>query len=84
MSIDSFHDFLKEHLSHVGLSPSQLALFTSHSFRAGGATDLHLRGVSVEEIMRRGRWKSTIYKIYIREEPHDVIALLESRVPRYS
>lgn len=80
MTIDSFDDILFAHLSFLGLSPHQLALFTTHSFRAGGATDLHLQGLSVEEIMRRGRWMSTIYKIYIREEPHEIIALLASKV----
>lgn len=78
MSVDSFTDFLTEHLLHLGLSPSQLHLFTSHSFRAGGATDLHLQGIPVDEIMRRGRWRSSTYKLYIRPEAPEVIALLAS------
>eukprot|EP00974_Lingulodinium_polyedra_P000839 79151-Lingulodinium_polyedra.AAC.1 len=34
-------------------------LFTTHSFRRGGATAMLLRGESVETIMEYGRWAST-------------------------
>lgn len=45
--------------------------FTPHSMRHGGAThDFHHRGVTVEDVLLRGRWKSTkSARHYIRSLP---------------
>ncbi len=41
--------------------------FTPHSYRAGGATQLALNGVSEYWIQKSGQWKSMCYRRYIRE-----------------
>jgi len=33
--------------------------YVPHSFRHGGATRLHMLGISIEDIMLRGRWQSS-------------------------
>ena len=40
--------------------------FKSHSFRIGYASHLYSTGVSEEEIMSKGRWKSDAFQSYIR------------------
>lgn len=52
-------------LQRTGLNPS---LYSGHSFRAGGATDLFLQGVPYASVKRYGRWKSDTALIYLRDE----------------
>src|SRR5690349_10529472 len=42
--------------------------FAGHSFRRGGATDLHHGGATAEEIKKRGRWRSACYRRYVHTE----------------
>ena len=42
---------------------------SSHSFRAGGATDLLEGGVPPEEVRRLGRWSSDAFLMYWRPSP---------------
>jgi integrase len=42
--------------------------YTGHAFRAGGATDLFLAGLNLQEVQKFGRWKSLVVLIYYREE----------------
>ena len=42
--------------------------FTTHSLRAGRATDLAEAGVSDAQIRVAGRWRSDAYKVYLRFE----------------
>lgn len=42
----------------------------THSLRSGGANALSLSGYSDTEIQKMGRWRSTTFKEYIREELH--------------
>jgi len=50
-----FRFMFKSAVVSLGL-PSSIV---PHSLRHGGATDLHIRGVSVEDILIKGRWAST-------------------------
>ncbi|KAJ3964576.1 hypothetical protein EV361DRAFT_766373, partial [Lentinula raphanica] len=43
--------------------------FGGHSLRAGGATFYARPGLSESMIMALGRWSSTAWKIYIRDNP---------------
>lgn len=43
-------------------------LFTNHSYRAGGATDLFLCGVPYPQIKSYGRWKSDAALVYLRDD----------------
>ena len=46
------------------------------SLRAGGATDLAIRGTSPSLIQASGRWSSDAFRIYIRKNPFLLQALL--------
>lgn len=50
-----FRKHFKAACAELGLSNQ----YVPHSLRHGGATRLDLRGVGVEDIMKRGRWAST-------------------------
>jgi hypothetical protein len=56
---------LSNSLNIIGLDSS---LYSGHSFRAGGATDLFLQGVPYATVKRHGRWKSDTALIYLRDE----------------
>lgn len=58
-----FSAVLKKALALIGIHYSR---YKSHSFRIGAATSAAEKGVSVEEIQRAGRWKSSAFKTYIR------------------
>ena len=53
-------NLLKKMLRNINLNP---ALYGTHSFRIGRATDLQKTGYTVEQIKRLGRWKpNAVYK----------------------
>ncbi|XP_075038755.1 uncharacterized protein LOC142099314 [Mixophyes fleayi] len=60
-----FNAVLKATLKHVGLNPE---LYGTHSFRIGAATAAAGRGASISAIKSIGRWKSDVYKKYVRPE----------------
>lgn len=60
--------------------------YTAHSLRSGGATDLHLAGVSVVYIARQGGWneRSPVIFRYIRDVPtweNNALALAKFGAP---
>lgn len=65
MTSFQFSHILKEGIKLIGLSPRY---FSPHSFRIGAATAAAMAGVSEDEIMKLGRWKSAAFHLYIR--PH--------------
>jgi site-specific recombinase XerD len=58
-----FSALLSKSLKFSGIEGGQ---YKAHSFRIGGATALSLAGYSDEEIQNRGRWRSAVFKSYIR------------------
>ena len=54
-STSQFRRCFKQACSYLGLSLA----YVPHSLRHGGATHDHLRGLTVEDILRLGRWAST-------------------------
>lgn len=52
-------------LDRQGIHPSDVS---SHSLRAGGATAMHLNGISDRTIQKMGRWSSDTFLIYIHEQ----------------
>ena len=58
-----FSALLSKSLKFSGIEGGQCK---AHSFRIGGATALSLAGYSDEEIQSRGRWRSAVFKSYIR------------------
>ena len=60
-----FSKILQKALSFIGCSSEN---YNTHSFRIGAATYFSMLGQSDEEIMLKGRWKSSSFKRYIRIE----------------
>jgi hypothetical protein len=58
-----FQRLLKQITTAAGLGEAQLS---SHSFRIGAATEAAARGLTDEQIMAFGRWRSEAYRSYIR------------------
>jgi hypothetical protein len=56
--------FIKAAVCWVGLDPS---VYSGHSLRAGGATDLFVAGVPYHCIKRKGRWLSDAAMLYYRD-----------------
>lgn len=43
-------------------------LYSNHSYRAGGATDLFISGVPYPQIKKYGRWRSEAALVYLRDD----------------
>lgn len=74
--------FLRQRLLLAGIS--NITDFTPHSFRTGGATDLHNKGASEDLIKRLGRWRSATYKLYIRHIPEEEIQKANIALSKYA
>ena len=48
--------------------------YSGHSFRRGAATSAREAGLSDDEIMLLGRWKSVAYRLYIDTPPERILA----------
>jgi len=55
LSTDRFRRLFKAACADLKLSPR----YVPHSLRHGGATSCHLQGMTIEQILLRGRWAST-------------------------
>jgi len=65
VSASTFRRKLKEQVHAVGLDPR---LYSGHSLRAGGATDLFMARVPYYLIKKMGRWKSDAAMMYHRDD----------------
>ena len=63
--MNGFEKFIKKMVSLIGLDK---ALYSGHSLRAGGATDLFVAKVPYPIIKKAGRWKSDAALTYHRDE----------------
>jgi integrase len=64
----------------AGLPPADARSLGGHSMRVGAAQDLAIRGATLSQIMRAGRWRSLeSVAHYIREAPINVWSALEAR-----
>ena len=66
-------DFIRKfkiYLSLAGMDQVRLAKVSNHSFRAGGATDWSVGGLSEMEIAEQGGWTSRALRRYIRPQGH--------------
>lgn len=61
---DWVQSWLRPLLLQAGYNPT---LYSGHSFRSGGATDLFAVGVPPRLI--QGRWKSDAFWLYVRDNP---------------
>jgi len=66
---------LKREISKLGLDAS---LFSGHSFRAGGATDMFVLKIPYYIIKKRGKWVSDAAMLYYRDEDSADQAIFEA------
>jgi len=71
-----FGNQVKRSVARIGLNSSQ---YSDHSFRAGGATELFVRGVPYHVIKLYGRWKSDAAMFYYRD-PNNANRMAERQV----
>lgn len=66
MTGDAVNDLVKDLAGRAGLAEAEL--YSAHSLRAGGATQMYLDGWLLDQIIERGRWApgSTVVLGYIR------------------
>ena len=64
-------DTLRALLARLGIDGH----FSGHSFRRGAATWARIAGLSEEEIMLLGRWKSDSWRLYVKTHPSYIIAV---------
>ena len=61
-----FIGLFKEQLSAAGMGDAELKQVSNHSFRAGGATDCFVAGLTAEMIKQIGGWRTYSFLVYIR------------------
>ena len=72
---------IKNLVRAIGLDP---ASYSSHSIRAGAATQAAESGLDSDSIKRLGRWRSQAYSVYLRPPPDsfaDFAPALASSIP---
>ena len=62
-----FSAVLRRALNFIGIQDPR---YTSHSFRIGAATSAAMAGIPEHEIQRMGRWRSGVFRRYIRINPN--------------
>ena len=67
-----FIKLVRQYARRTSMHDNDVSRITSHSFRAGGASDLAAGGASDEQIKHQGGWTSLCFRIYIRLDPHHV------------
>ena len=66
-------DFMRKVLLHQRMAPAQVARYSGHSFRIGGATRLFQLQASPEVLKLLGGWSSDAYKVYVRIRQQDLM-----------
>ena len=61
---ENVRKIMRELIDSIGLDSN---LYDTHSFRIGRATDMLKAGFTVEQIKRKGRWRSNAVFKYLRE-----------------
>ena len=64
MSLRYFNIMIKLLASKIGLKPK---FYSSHCFRAGGATSATNRGIPPHVIKQMGRWSSNCFELYVKK-----------------
>ena len=72
VTYDSIRLLVKTAAARLGMDDS---LYSGHSLRAGGATDLFAAGMRYELIKKAGRWKSDTAMLYYRSDEDVVLAM---------
>ena len=73
-----YNSIIKRLIQLAGLNPSS---YSSHSVRAGAATQAARSGLDPDSIKRLGRWRSQAYQAYLRPPPEAYAAVAPSLAP---
>lgn len=68
----SYNNYFKNLIKALGLDHRR---YSTHSLRAGAATQAAHAGMSQNDIQRLGRWRSDAYKAYLRPPPSSYASL---------
>ena len=74
ITYSKFQIKMRQLIEKIGLDPE---VFSTHSFRRGGATFAFKSGVSSELIQLHGDWKSDAYKNYLTFDLEDKLQVAE-------
>ena len=80
LTYNLYNSIIKQLVKALGLDPS---LYSSHSLRAGAATQAHRSGLDPASIKRLGRWKSQAYLAYLRPPPESYAHLATALAPSH-
>lgn len=72
VSYSMLQAFIKKIIHSIGIDPSG---YSTHSFRRGGATWAFKSGVKTELIQLQGDWRSDAYKLYLKYDLQDKLAV---------
>ena len=75
LSYSLYNSIIKRLIQLAGLNPS---CYSSHSVRAGAATQAARAGLDPDSIKRLGRWRSQAYMAYLRPPPESYAELAPS------
>ena len=75
LSYSLYNSIIKRLIQLAGLDPSS---YSSHSVRAGAATQAARAGLGPDSIKRLGRWRSQAYMAYLRPPPESYAELAPS------
>ena len=75
-----YNAIIKRLISLAGLDP---ASYSSHSIRAGAATQAAAAGLEPDAIKRLGRWRSQAYMVYLRPPPEAYAQLAPALAPSH-
>ena len=78
LSYRLYNALIKRLVQLAGLDP---ALYSSHSVRAGAATQAARSGLDPDSIKRLGRWRSQAYMVYLRPPPEAYASLAPFLAP---
>ena len=78
LSYRLYNAIIKRLVKLSGLDP---ALYSSHSVRAGAATQAAKSGLDPDSIKRLGRWRSQAYMVYLRPPPEAYAAFAPFLAP---
>ena len=81
LTYEVYNSWIKYLVRGVGLDPSN---YSSHSVRAGAATQAAQAGLGSDSIKRLGRWRSQAYAVYLRPPPESYAAFAPRLVPSSS
>ena len=76
MSVKYFNKLIRDVASWLGLKTKH---YSSHCFRAGGATTATNRGIAPHVIKQMGRWTSNCFELYVKK-PREALVKAQNSI----